>query len=77
MGDEFSADNDFQHGKVAMMLDGEWRIAFIDADKPELDFGTAPFPVADDKQNRYGGGYVTGNIIGISADRRTRRPPGS
>jgi multiple sugar transport system substrate-binding protein len=65
-GDEFSAANDFERGKVAMMLDGEWRIAFIDADKPELDYGTAPFPAADDKQNLYGGGYVTGNITGIS-----------
>jgi multiple sugar transport system substrate-binding protein len=65
-GDEFSAANDFERGKVAMMLDGEWRIAFIDADKPNLDYGTAPFPPADDKQNLYGGGYVTGNIVGIS-----------
>ena len=65
-GDEFSAANDFERGKVAMMLDGEWRIAFINADKPNLEYGTAPFPPADDKQNLYGGGYVTGNIVGIS-----------
>jgi len=65
-GDEFSAANDFERGKVAMMLDGEWRIAFIDADKADIDYATAPFPVADSKPDLYGGGYVSGNIIGIS-----------
>ena len=29
LGDEFSAQNAFQAGKVAMNLDGEWRIAFM------------------------------------------------
>ena len=65
-GDEFSAANDFERGKVAMMLDGEWRIAFITADKANIDYGTAPFPAADDKPDLYGGGYVSGNITGIS-----------
>jgi multiple sugar transport system substrate-binding protein len=65
-GEEFSADNAFQQGKVAMMIDGEWRIAFIKDQAPDLEFGTAPFPVPDDATDRYGAGYVTGNIMGIS-----------
>jgi len=65
-GEEYSADNAFQRGKVAMMVDGEYRIAFIKDQAPDLDFGTAPFPVPDDQADRYGAGYVTGNIMGIS-----------
>jgi len=65
LGQEFSADNAFEKGKVAMMIDGEYRNAFIKAEAPSLDYGTAPFPTADDKTNLYGGGYVTGNVIGI------------
>jgi multiple sugar transport system substrate-binding protein len=65
-GQEFSADNDFETGKIAMQMDGEYRTAFIASEHPDLKFGTAPFPTADDKTNLYGAGYVTGNIIGIS-----------
>lgn len=64
--DEFSADNDFQTGRVAMVMDGEWRVAFIDDQAPDIDYGTAPFPVAADHQDLYGGGYITGNIAGIA-----------
>jgi multiple sugar transport system substrate-binding protein len=64
-GDEFSASNAFETGKVAMHMDGEWRVAFLKRENPELGYGTAPFPVADDKADLYGAGYVTGSIIGI------------
>ena len=64
-GDEFSASNAFETGKVAMIIDGEYRTAFIKDEHPELNYGTAPIPVADDQQDRYGAGYVTGSIIGI------------
>jgi multiple sugar transport system substrate-binding protein len=64
-GDEFSASNAFETGKVAMHMDGEWRVNFIKKEAPKLSYGTAPFPVADDKQDLYGAGYVTGSIIGI------------
>src|SRR5947208_13235224 len=37
-GDEFSASNAFETGKVAMNLDGEYRIGFIKAEAPKLDF---------------------------------------
>ena len=50
LGQEFSADNAFQTGKVAMNLDGEYRTAFIDDQAPDLNYGTAPFPTADDSR---------------------------
>jgi multiple sugar transport system substrate-binding protein len=63
LGDEFSASNAFEAGKVAMNLDGEWRVAFIQAEHPDLNYGTAPMPVAVPKL--YGSGYINGTIIGI------------
>lgn len=65
-GDEFSPQNPFETGKVAMALDGEWRIANIAGDKVNLDYGTAPFPVPDDQATTYGRGYISGTVVGIS-----------
>jgi multiple sugar transport system substrate-binding protein len=64
-GDEFSPQNAFERGKLAMNLDGEFRTAFIKAEHPSLDYGTAPMPVDDAHPELYGAGYVTGNILGI------------
>jgi len=64
-GDQFSASNSFEIGKMAMTLDGEWRTAFIAAEHPELKYGTAPGPVIDTHPELYGSGYVNGTIIGI------------
>ena len=44
-GEEFSASNAFERGKLAMAIDGEYRTAFIKAEHPDLDYGTAPMPV--------------------------------
>lgn len=66
LGQEFSADNAFQRGTVAMNIDGEYRTAFIDDQAPELNYGTAPIPVLASDPSLYGGGYVTGNIAGIA-----------
>jgi multiple sugar transport system substrate-binding protein len=66
LGQEFSADNAFQKGAVAMNFDGEYRTAFIADQAKDLDYGTAPFPTADGHTELYGGGYLTGNIVGIS-----------
>ncbi|MER8047554.1 ABC transporter substrate-binding protein [Streptomyces sp. NPDC094032] len=63
--DEFSAENAFHTGKIAMMVDGEWRNAFLKNDKAAVDYATAPMPVADDKPELYGSGFVGGNVIGI------------
>ena len=66
LGQEFSADNAFQTGQVAMNLDGEYRTAFIDDQTPDLNYATAPMPVADGFEDLYGAGYITGNIAGIA-----------
>jgi multiple sugar transport system substrate-binding protein len=63
--DEFSASHAFEIGKLAMMIDGEWRVAFIKDEHPGLDYGTAPAPVDDAHPELYGAGYVNGTIIGI------------
>jgi multiple sugar transport system substrate-binding protein len=65
-GDEWSAQNAFEVGKVAMQLDGEWRNSIIKNDKSKVNFATAPAPVPDDQIDTYGKGYLTGTIIGIS-----------
>jgi multiple sugar transport system substrate-binding protein len=46
-----------------MNLDGEWRVAFIKAEHPTFDYGTAPMPTAVPRL--YGSGYINGTIIGI------------
>src|SRR3954469_6700481 len=62
-GDEFSSSHAFETGKLAMMMDGEWRVAFIQAEHPELQYGTAPMPAM--APALYGSGYINGTIIGI------------
>ncbi len=64
-GDEWSSANAFEQGKVAMHLDGEWRTAFIADEAPDLNYGTAPFPAADDHPEMYGAQVVGGTIVGI------------
>ena len=64
-GDEFSPQQAFERGKLAMNLDGEWRVAFIAAEHPELNYGTASLPVDDAQPDLYGSGYTSGSIIGI------------
>lgn len=64
-GNEWGAAQDFLTGRVAMNMDGEWRTAFISDLKPDLNYGTAPFPVPDDKADTYGLGQIGGTIIGI------------
>jgi multiple sugar transport system substrate-binding protein len=47
-----------------MNVDAEYRLAFVADQAPKLQFGVAPLPTSDPA--RYGGGYVTGNIVGIA-----------
>ncbi|HLJ03482.1 MAG TPA: extracellular solute-binding protein [Solirubrobacteraceae bacterium] len=67
-GNEFSPQNDFERGRVAMNLDGEWRVAFVTSDKSNVDYGTAPMPVDPAQPQLYGAGYTTGNVLGIPRD---------
>jgi multiple sugar transport system substrate-binding protein len=62
---EWSASNAWENGKVAMTLDGEWRVAFVKDDNATINYATAPFPTADDNTAAYGGGAIGGTIIGI------------
>ncbi|HKP18793.1 MAG TPA: extracellular solute-binding protein, partial [Gaiellaceae bacterium] len=71
-GDEFAPSHPFETGKLAMMLDGEWRVAFIKNEHPELQYATAPMPVADDHPELYGAGAVNGTIIGIPKGGKNR-----
>ena len=65
-GDEFSASHAFETGKLAMMIDGEWRVAFIAAEATRTStYGTAPMPVDGAQPGLYGSGYINGTIIGI------------
>jgi multiple sugar transport system substrate-binding protein len=64
-GEEFSPSNDFETGKIAMELDGEWRVQFIKSDHAKIQYATAPAPVDPSQPQLYGGGYTTGNVMGI------------
>jgi multiple sugar transport system substrate-binding protein len=72
VGDEFSASNAFETGKLAMAIDGEWRVAFIGAEHPELQYATAPMPVDDAKPGLYGSANVNGTIIGIPKNAKNK-----
>lgn len=65
-GAQYSASNAFQTGQLAMMLDGEFRTAFVQNEAPDLDYGTAPFPAPDDHPERYGAGAWTVHLAGIT-----------
>lgn len=64
LGDEWSAENAFHTGKVAMNIDGEWRLAFLKDQAKDVQFAVAPVPVND--PSRYGAGYVAGSVTGVS-----------
>ena len=65
VGQEFTPANAFQMGKLAMNIDGEWRVAFLATEAPHLDYGAAPYPVDDAAPDLYGSGYINGSVIGI------------
>jgi multiple sugar transport system substrate-binding protein len=65
-GEEFSNNNAFMTGQVAMMIDGEWRAGMIDDSNSKVNYAVAPFPVPDDQADQYGKGYITGTIVGIA-----------
>ena len=62
---EWTASQAFETGKLAMALDGEWRVAFIANDHAKIHYATAPFPVANNVASNYGAGQIGGTIIGI------------
>jgi diguanylate cyclase (GGDEF)-like protein/PAS domain S-box-containing protein len=68
VGMEFSPENAFHTGRLAMMIDGGWRVAMLASQAPHVDYGTAPVPVDGAQPGLYGSGYVNGSIIGIPAE---------
>ncbi|CAG0958496.1 sn-glycerol-3-phosphate-binding periplasmic protein UgpB [Phycisphaerales bacterium] len=46
-GNYFTPENPFLTGKVAMIVQGPWVANLVGAFKPDLDYGVAPFPVAE------------------------------
>ncbi|MEV0252972.1 ABC transporter substrate-binding protein [Streptomyces sp. NPDC050732] len=65
-GDEMSSQNAFLTGKVAMLLDGEWRGLMLNEAKAKFNWGVAPLPVPDDQADTYGRGFITGTVAGIA-----------
>ncbi|RKT52241.1 ABC transporter substrate-binding protein [Saccharothrix australiensis] len=63
LGQEYSSDHAFHQQKIAMMMDGEYRTAFLEDQAPNVNFGTAPFPTI--KPELYGTGFTTGTIMGV------------
>jgi diguanylate cyclase (GGDEF)-like protein/PAS domain S-box-containing protein len=68
LGEEFSTTNAFHQRRLAMVIDGGWRVAMLAAQAPKLDYGTAPVPVHGSVPELYGSGYMNGSIIGIPSD---------
>jgi diguanylate cyclase (GGDEF)-like protein/PAS domain S-box-containing protein len=66
-GREFTPANAFQAGRLAMCLDGEWRVAFLAGEVPDLTYGCAPVPAEASLTGHYGSGYINGSVIGIPA----------
>lgn len=56
-GNYFTPENPFLTGKVAMIVQGPWMANLIQAFKPDLDYGVAPFPVE--------GGYDPAAPVGL------------
>lgn len=63
LGDEWSTKNSFYTNQTPMMIDGEWRVAFIQSDKANVDYDIAPIPTVD--PSKYGGGFISAATMGI------------
>ncbi|HVX44444.1 MAG TPA: extracellular solute-binding protein, partial [Mycobacteriales bacterium] len=67
LNSEYTPKNGFEIGKIAMILDGEWRVGYLERES-KVDFGTAPFPTLDPKN--YGSGQIGGTMISLPATAR-------
>lgn len=64
-GDEFTPQNPFETGKIAMVMDGEWRTRFLQEEVPDLQYGTAPFPVLDGRPELLGASLLGPEVMGL------------
>lgn len=60
-GQYLTAADGFESGKVAMMYDGEWNIAFAKENVPSFQLGAAPFPAPATLAGRTGTSYLDTN----------------
>ncbi|HZU14335.1 MAG TPA: ABC transporter substrate-binding protein [Chloroflexota bacterium] len=60
-GQYLTAADGFESGKVAMMLDGEWNIAFVKENVKRFQIGAAPFPAPAGMTSRNGTSYIDTN----------------
>ncbi len=67
IGDYMSANNPFYSGKVAMISEGEWQIAFIPKYAPGLDWGVAPLPQPDGVKPLAFGPTIIADVIPATA----------
>jgi ABC-type glycerol-3-phosphate transport system substrate-binding protein len=58
-GQDLTAADGFESGKLAMIYDGEWNLAFARENVPSLKIGAAPFPGPGGKRN--GTSYIDTN----------------
>jgi multiple sugar transport system substrate-binding protein len=65
-----SPDNGFYSGKIAMQVEGEWQHGpnFIQAYKPELYYGVAPFPAPEAHPENAGTVILSGSVAMIPAN---------
>lgn len=72
LGEEFSTANPFYTGDIAMIIDGEWRVGFIEREMPDLNYGVVPIPNND--ASKYGGGYIAGTVACIPSRSKHQEP---
>jgi multiple sugar transport system substrate-binding protein len=60
-GQDLTAADGFESGKLAMIYDGEWNIAFVKENVPHLQVGAAPFPAPRGLTSRNGTSYLDTN----------------
>jgi multiple sugar transport system substrate-binding protein len=71
-GNEWSADHPFENGKIAMMMDGEWRTALIAADHPMLRYATAGLPAPAGDAGLAGAAQIGPGLLGVTKDSQHR-----
>lgn len=64
-GNYFTPENPFLTGKVAMIVQGPWIANLIQAFKPDLAYGVAPFPVAAGVANSEPVGLIDTDVLAI------------
>jgi multiple sugar transport system substrate-binding protein len=72
-GEYASPQNPFYVGKVAMVVDGEWQSRFVQLYAPNLNWGVAPIPVADDHPELAGATDLSSSMFFIPTNSRHKK----